>query len=195
MHHLEESLEGGDERAWFESVYAEGLVGPVDLARFRVPLPTTEVRHALRLGQALLALPELLLGLLALGDVEEDSLPVQGLPLLILYEDGLLAHPHYGPVLGEETVLLAERLSANLQTVVGGQDPLTVVGVEARLPQLVRPPLLLGVAEHLLYLGARVHGFERAVGAVYVDHGGDLLDEGAVEFLRLPERLLGPHAF
>src|SRR5215210_1797837 len=122
MYHLEESFEGGDEGPWFEAVNAEGLVGPVDLTRFQVPLPTTEVRHALRLGQALLALPELILGLLALGHVEEDSLPVQGLTLLILYEDGLLAHPYHRPVLGEETVLLAERLSAYLQTVVCGQD-------------------------------------------------------------------------
>src|ERR1700674_3753528 len=49
------------------------LVRPSDRIRAQIPVPTTYVGQALSFGQLSLALLELLLGLLALGDVLGDG--------------------------------------------------------------------------------------------------------------------------
>src|SRR5215213_4615188 len=56
-------------------------------------------------------------------------------------------------------------------------------------------PLLWGVTEQLLYLGAGVDGLVGTVrDLVYVGNGGYLLDQGTIPLLRLLEGLLGPPA-
>src|SRR5215212_2054666 len=129
-----------------------------------------------------------LLQALALGKVVEDPLPVEGFARFVPYQHRLLTHPHHRVVLGQQAVLLPERLPASrLEAFVGCKDPLPVVWVEALGPQLLVLPLLGGVAEHLLYLGAGVEGSVRVVYRVYVGNGGYLLDEGTIPLLRLLE--------
>src|SRR5215217_4963830 len=132
---------------------------------------------------------------LALGKVVENPLPVEGFARFVPYQPRLLTHPHHRVVLGQQAVLLPERLAApRLEALVGGKDPLTVVWVETLGPKLLGLPLRRGVAKHLLYLGA---GVERGVWIVYrvnVGDGGYLFNKGAVALLRVPDLLLCPLA-
>ena len=79
---------------------------------------------------------ELRLGLLALGDVEQEPLPV-GLSALEPYEPGLVLHPHHPPVLREHPVLEREVVVALAPVAlgVGREDPLAVVGVHDPAPE------------------------------------------------------------
>src|SRR5919112_893313 len=132
---------------------------------------------------------------LALGKIVEAPLPVEGFARFVPYQHRLLTDPHHRAVPGQQAVLLPERLAApRLEALVGGKDPLPVVWVETLGPQLLFLPLLGGVAEHLLYLGAGVEGGVWAVYRVYVGNGGYLLYEGTVAFLCFPELLLSPLA-
>src|SRR5215208_2063490 len=136
-----------------------------------------------------------LLQSLALCKVVEDPLPVEGFARFVPYQHRLLTDPHHRPILGQQTVLLPERLAApRLEALVGDQDPLTVVWVQALGPQLLGLPLLGGVTEHLLYLRACVERRVRVVYRVYVGDGGYLLYQGTETLLRSPEPRLGPLA-
>src|ERR671921_289270 len=125
---------------------------------------------------------------LALGKVVEDPLPVEGFPRFVPYQHRLLTHPHHRVVLGQQAVLLPERLPASrLEAFVGGKDSFTVVWVETLGPQLLVLPLLGGVSEHLLYLGAGVERGVWIVYRVYVGDGGYLFHKGAVAVVRVPD--------
>src|ERR687885_579213 len=76
VHRLDQRLEGRSELARLEAVDAEGFIRPPHLARAHIPLPGAEVRHPLALGQAGLAPAYGPFRLLALGHVENDTLPV-----------------------------------------------------------------------------------------------------------------------
>src|ERR671921_768071 len=132
---------------------------------------------------------------LALGKVVEDPLPVEWFARLVPYHHRLLTHPHHRVVLGQQPVLLPERLPApRLEALVGGKDPLTVAWVETLGPQLLVLPLLGGVSEHLLYMRAGVERGLRVVYRVYVGDGGYLLYQSAVALLCGPDLLLCPLA-
>src|SRR5215218_1083627 len=132
-----------------------------------------------------------LLQVLALGKVVEDPLPVEWFARFVPYQHRLLTHPHHRVVLGQQPVLLPERLPASrLEAFVGGKDPLTVVWVETLGPQFLGLPLRRGVAKHLLYLGAGVERGVWIVYRVYVGDGGYLLYQGAVAVLCGPDLLL-----
>src|SRR5215207_5080417 len=129
---------------------------------------------------------------LALGKVVENPLPVEGFARFVPYQHRLLTHPHHRVVLGQQAVLLPERLAASrFEALVGGKDPLTVAWVETLGPQLLGLPLLGGVAEHLLYVRAGVERGVWVVYRVYIGDGRYLLYHGTVALLRIPERLLG----
>ena len=98
-------------------------------------------------------------------------------------------HPHHAAVLGNEPVLLVERLTRSLGLVVRRQHPVPVVGVQqaGEVPGVV-DQLLRCVAEDRFALGAD----EREVGRVGLarrrrldeGHGRDLLDQRPVPCLR-----------
>src|SRR5919112_1885400 len=124
---------------------------------------------------------------LAFGKVVKAPLPVEGFARFVPYQHRLLTDPHHRPILGQQPVLLPERLAApRLEAFFGGKDPLTVVWVDRLGPKLLGLPLLGGVTEHLLYLGAGVERGVWIVYRIYVGDGGYLLYQGAVALLRLP---------
>src|SRR5918995_6679162 len=138
---------------------------------------------------------EPLLQSLALGKVVEDPLPVERFACFVLQEDRLLTDPPHSPVSRHQAVLFAEGLLVpRLEALVGGQYPLPVVGVEALGPQLLLPPLLGGVTEHLLYLGTGVERCLRVIYRVNVGDGRDLVNQGTETLLRSSEPPLGPLA-
>ncbi len=69
MHRLHQLVDGGHKLLRLVTVDPEDLVGPVHLAGLYIPLPVAQVSYPLRLRQAGLAFAQLLLRLLALGDV------------------------------------------------------------------------------------------------------------------------------
>src|SRR5918994_5122641 len=91
-----------------------------------------------KIGQVVVEGPMLepLLQGLALGKVVDNPLPVERFARFISQEDRFLADPHHRSVPGHQTVLFAEGfLSPRLEALVGGQDPLPIVRVEALGPQ------------------------------------------------------------
>ncbi len=140
-----------------EAVDAVGLLGPPHLPRHQIPLPGSQVGYALGLGQAGLAPPERLLGLLALGDVRLHPEPVERLSPLVAHQRRLVPQPHPPPVFRELAVLHGEVVAALVGAFVLLQQPLPVLRVHDRDPVVgVGQALLRGVAQDGLVLGAYV---------------------------------------
>ena len=137
---------------------------------------------------------QLVLGLLALGDVVEDAVPDRH-PVLVGLEHGLVEHPDdvapagAHPVLDRAGVAVAEEVLA-----FGRQRLLAVLGVEEARPEpRIGLELLRGVAEDLLDLGADVvplavlaqlggvddHRQALDQAPVVLPPGGDLVEEFA----------------
>ncbi len=141
------------------------------------------------------ALPECLLRLLAVSDVDEDPLPVERLSRLVPHEGRLIPDPHDSSVLGDQAILFGEGLTRSLGAFVGGQHPHPVLRVKPLFPQvpLGIEPLLNRIAHQSLDLRAGVDGEVRisAEGPIRVSHHRDGLDQGAVTLLDRPRALLG----
>src|SRR5215207_4821783 len=144
-------------------------------------------------AQPELALFARLLRVLALGDVVLDPQPVARVALLIPDQHGFVPYPHHPTVFGE----LPELHPEGLASLVGAGDlcqhPLAVCGVHDLYPLIrVRGPLLRLVAEQRLHLRAYVGGLATVVDGLDVGYRRDLLGQGAVPLLNLPEPLLRP---
>ncbi len=140
---------------------------------------------------------ELLLGLLALGDVEEEALPVGGLAGE-MHEDGLVLDPDDPAVLRDHPVLEGEALVRVLPVAlrVRREDALPIVGVRDLPPQRgIGDHLVQRVAEHVGVAGRDVgrpgDGRVLRIDLLRVEDGLVLFDDRAELELRLPQLLLG----
>ncbi len=131
---------------------------------------------------------ECLFGLLALRDVQREPLPERH-PFRRLHDHGSILDPHQPAVGRPHPVLEPERLPARVGLVPGREHAAEVLLVDRRLVDPRRPePLLGGVAEHPLDLGADVARADlRILGRRGVGDEGQLLDESAVAELRRPQ--------
>jgi hypothetical protein len=85
-----------------------------------------------------------------------------------------------------------EGLPRHVRARVGGEDPLSIVGMEELDEERrVGGPFLDRIAEHRLDLRARIQVRARAVDAVDVDGQRELLDERSIAGLRQPDRIVG----
>ena len=143
------------------------LLGRLPLALQRLPL-------------ALQRLAQRLLGLLLLGDVDVEALPVVRLSGLAKHQHGMVADPHHPAVLGQDPVLHVPGIPGAVDALVLGQHPLAVVRVDQRLPEVRLGGLLGRVAEQLLVLRALVD--DGAAGGVHlgVERRRDLLGQHPV---------------
>jgi hypothetical protein len=89
-----------------------------------------------------------------------------GLTVLAADPDGVVAEPDHAAVLVQGPVLHVPGIAGAVTALVLGQDPLAVVGVEHRLPEVRLHGLLARVAEELLVLRAFVD--EGAPGSVHL---------------------------
>ncbi len=104
----------------------------------------------------------------------------------------MIADPHLPPVAGDEPVLALPGLTRRVVVVVGGELPLTVVGVQQLHPDVgLVEPLLAWVAEDLLDVRRHEQGPAFVIGAHLVHDRGHLFHEHAVATLRGPEIGLG----
>src|SRR5215207_4145190 len=85
--------------------------------------------------ETLLALVELLLNPLALGDVVLYALPVTRTTLLISHQHSLVPEPHHTSIAGDLTILHHEGLTGRVRTPVLSQDPFTVLGMQQPDPE------------------------------------------------------------
>ena len=87
--------------------------------------------------EAFLALPELLLGPLLLGDVVLDAEPVQSIAFLVPDERRLVVYPHHPPVAGDQTVLDPVGFAGLVGPQLFGEHPFSVVGMQHPEPVLL----------------------------------------------------------
>ena len=147
------------------------LVEPVDVDGERQLLHESAI--------ALLGRADRVLELLAFGDLEEVAVVVRRLALLAGDLVRLVEEPADAPVAGHHPVLGAEGLARLLRSSLLGEHPVAVVRVQDFAEEIrVRRPLLGGVAEDRLELGAHVRVRARAFGPVDVDRQRALIDEG-----------------
>ena len=169
----------------------DGGQGGAQLVRDRVQ---EGVLHPVQGQQPLGDLPLPLQGPLGLGDVDAHPLPEQRPAGLVADQHALVPEPPHVAVLGDVAVLHPERLSRLLAAGLFGQDPLQVVGVDDRLPEVPLPRLLGRVAEQRLDLAVDVLAGTPDLELLAVDDRRDLLDEGpepALGLLALDQLLLG----
>ncbi|GBC86264.1 hypothetical protein HRbin12_00250 [bacterium HR12] len=141
-----------------------------------------------RPAQDLQAPLELLLGALPVGDVEHDAPPVRRSTGGIPHQDRLVPDPDLAAVGGDEPVLRAEGFPGLVGPAVQREDPLPVLLVQSRHPEVrLFAPLLDGEAQDLLDLRARVDVRGDVVDGVDVEDRRDPLDEAPVRLLRLPQ--------
>ncbi len=137
---------------------------------------------------------DLLLGLLALGDVEHHALHEQRLIGLVVDHDGAIAEPQHAAVASDEAILQRERFARGSSLEVGGERLVPVLRVQVGDPHVRIVHVLLGRdAQERFDLRTDVTRRHAFVGEVHIDDRGDLLDEHAVlrpGFLQLP---LGPN--
>src|ERR671916_959112 len=97
--------------------------------------------------------PQPLLGLLALRDVEDESLPVERLARLIAHDDRIIFDPYYPSIAGNDAVFLAKGLARGTGAPALGHQALPVVRVNDLHPVVgVLQVSALRVSEHGLYL-------------------------------------------
>src|SRR5262245_42762587 len=122
--------------------------------------------------------PELLLGFLARGDVEQVAL--QDVLVAVADDPRFVLHPEIAAASGAEPVLDKERLAGRVRSLVRSEDAFAILGMEQLHEEVVvLGPLGDGVAEHRLDLRARVDVRADIVEPVDVDGQRQLLDERA----------------
>src|SRR5438034_11620762 len=84
----------------------------------------------LRLPQLRLEPIVLLLSSLSVRDIEQEALREERPPLLVLDDRRLVSHPDDAPVACDEPVVAAERLAAGVRNLGGGEDTVSVVGMQ-----------------------------------------------------------------
>ncbi len=145
-------------------------------------------------GVELLRVPELLLELLAVADVEHEALEEEPLP--VGAEDGhrLLVYPHHVRVGGDQPVLAREGLRQLVRAHHLPEHARAVVGMDQvrEEPRLV--PLLEWVAGQLLELRADVELVQAVAEGADVGADWQPLDERAVLRLGGAQALLGAGA-
>src|SRR5215208_2317369 len=114
--------------------------------------------------EAFLALPELLLGPLLLGDVVLDAEPVQSVAFLVPDERRLVVYPHHPPVAGDLTVLYPVRLTGLVGPELFGKHPFSIVGMQHPEPVLLVEYLCLRrITQHSPVLRAHIRYGLRSV--------------------------------
>ena len=134
---------------------------------------------------------EPILGALALGDVEQESLPEERRAVRGAHLHGAVEHPHDAAVARDQPVLLLEYRPLLAARRRERFDPLAIVLVQDGREEraAVSHPLLRRVAEHRLDVRADVR--HPALERVHVRADGHVLDELAVAPLGRPQLLLG----
>ena len=128
----------------------------------------------------------LLVGPLALADVDEQRLRVERLPLGPANGRDLLAHPDDPAPAREQPIFTLPGRGAARLALPAGEDVVLVVGVQELGEELrVLLPLGRGVPEQPFDLGARVRDRAPVVRRRDQRHHREGLDEGAVPALRL----------
>jgi hypothetical protein len=131
------------------------------------------------------------LGLLALGDVEQNALEAE-LAVLVLDHGRLVPHPDPAAVAPAQAILGAQLAAGPRAVVLVLEHVDAVIGVQGVPPQVASSkPLLGGVAEQGLDLGADVVPGGVRAQAGGVDDGGHLLHERAQLGLASGESALG----
>ena len=152
------------------------------------------VLHPVQGTQPLRRLLLALQGPLDVGDVDDHALPEQWPAVLVVDQHALVADPLDLAALGEEAVLHPERLAGLLAAGLLGQDPLQVVGVDGRLPEVGPAGLLGGEPEQDLDLAVDVLAGAADLELLAVDDRRDLFDQGPeapLGLLALDQLLLG----
>ena len=162
---------------------------PGDLVAGDVPVPGADGGRLQRQPQPLFACPQRRLGALAIGDVEEDPLPVPGPTGRVPHQHRVVADPDPLARPRPQAVLERERLAGLVRPVVGRFRPFAVVRVDAvKKERRVVEPLRRRAAEDLADLGADVEQPAVVAAGLGVGDRRDLLDQGAVAGLHLVRR-------
>ena len=132
---------------------------------------------------------DLLLGLLALGDVEHHPVDEGGPAVCVSDHDGGVPEPHDVTRVRHEPVLEGEGGPGVSAPQVLPERAFLVLGVQVLVPAVrVRDVVLGGDPEEPRDLGRDVGGGHRLVHNIDVDDRGDLLHERAVAHVRLALR-------
>jgi hypothetical protein len=143
-------------------------------------------------AEFLLALDHGPLGEFALRDVEEETLDVQRLALLVPHEEGEVLDPHDAAVARDAAILGAQRLAGAAQFGELGEHALKVVRVDDPLDEIrVVAPQLRWVPEHRLDLRAHVDVRGADVEPPDVHGERQLLEQRLVAGLGLAQVRLG----
>ena len=135
---------------------------------------------------------DLLLGFLALRDVEHHSLQIERFTRGTVDDDRAVTEPQHAPVASDEPVLEGERLAVGPTLHVRGHGSVAVIGVEMRLPQVgVVDVLRRCDPQQRFDLWADVGSRHALVGEIHVDDRWDVLHEGSVPRLRVYQLPLG----
>ena len=135
---------------------------------------------------------DLLLGILALRDVEHHALEVERFTRGTVHDDRAVAEPQHATVAGDEPVLERERLADGASLHVRGHGSVAVIGVEMRLPQVGVLHVLRGRDPQQRFdLRTHVGGRHPFVGEIHVDDRGDVFHEGSVPRLSVHQLPLG----
>ena len=140
-------------------------------------------------AEPLLGLTQLFLGLLALGDVEDEALPVRRGAVLAADQHRLFVHPHDPAVGGDQAVVVREGLAGLLARRLHRLDHLAVVRMRDLTPEPdVAVPAVDGVAQDAL--DQRAHE-RRGLGHVRTGHDGLEVGHGRQAFDEIAVPLLG----
>ena len=133
---------------------------------------------------------QLLLLLPTVRDVGAGADELRDLPLEIVDGPAAIRPENEGAVLARDAILLVESPPAAAGFLVGGHDPLAILGMQAGLPGSHVPSVAaLLIAKRLVDLAEPVHN--TGVGMHHVEHVAGVEGDLRVELLGLPERLLG----
>src|SRR6266516_933057 len=125
--------------------------------------------------------PELLLGLLAIGDVQHHTAPIQERAVQPADRRGFVADPDGPAVLRDDAVLIEIALRVAVGFLVRERDPVAIVWVDRLPPQpWIRHPLLDGVPEQRFDLRTGVEVRRQFIGPVEVEDRRDALHEHPV---------------
>ena len=149
----------------------------------RMPQPFVEEGAVREAGERVVEgeLPQLVLRLALLRDVEEIALQVERLAVVVEHDHALVAEMHDLAFARDEPVFDAQRLVRLVRVRVGCEHTLTVVRVEQPREEVgVGRPFLDAVAEHRLDLAAGEDVRADRVQLVEVDDERKLLDQRAI---------------